>query len=62
MLYHMLKLLTGVLASCAFLSAADDRVKFDNDVVRILKVVDTPHKKSELHRHEFNRVMIYLNA
>ncbi|HEY6392934.1 MAG TPA: hypothetical protein VIX89_16755, partial [Bryobacteraceae bacterium] len=34
----------------------------DNDVVRILKVVDAAHQKSELHRHEFNRVMIYLDA
>jgi quercetin dioxygenase-like cupin family protein len=58
----MTKLLTSVLLCCAFLIAADDRVKVDNDVVRILKVVDTPHKKSELHQHEFNRVMIYLNA
>ena len=37
-------------------------MKIDNDVVRILKVVDTPHQKSALHRHEFNRVMIYLDA
>ncbi len=37
-------------------------MKIDNDAVRILKVVDTPHQKSALHRHELNRVMIYLNA
>ncbi len=37
-------------------------MKIDNDVVRILKVVDTPHQKSALHRHEFNRVMVYLDA
>src|SRR5882762_1938418 len=58
----MMKLLTSVLLCCAFLSAADDRVKVDNDAVRILKVVDTPHQKSALHRHEYNRVMIYLDA
>ena len=58
----MMKLPIGVLLCCAFLYAADDRVKVDNDAVRILKVEDTPHKKSALHRHEFNRVMIYLNA
>jgi len=58
----MMKLLTSVLLCCAFLSAADDRVKVDNDAVRILKVVDTPHQKSALHRHEHNRVMIYLDA
>jgi quercetin dioxygenase-like cupin family protein len=47
-------------ASIAF--PADDRVKFDNDAVRVLKVVDEPHKKSALHKHEFNRVMVYLTA
>ena len=42
--------------------AADDRVKVDNDVVRILKVADLPHNKSSPHRHELNRVMVYLDA
>jgi len=37
-------------------------VKIDNDVVRILRVVDAPHQKSALHRHELNRVMVYLDA
>ena len=40
--------------------AADDRVKFDNDAVRVLKVTDVPHKKSALHKHDLNRVMVYL--
>ena len=42
--------------------AADDRVKFDNDAVRVLKVADLPHKKSALHKHDLNRVMIYLTS
>ncbi|HEY3739301.1 MAG TPA: hypothetical protein VGL53_05630 [Bryobacteraceae bacterium] len=43
--------------------AADDpRVKFDNDAVRVLKVTDIPHKKSALHKHDLNRVMVYLTA
>src|SRR5437879_306990 len=58
----MMKLLTSVLLCCVSLSAADDRVKVDNDAVRILKVVDTPHQKRALHRHDFNCVMIYLDA
>src|SRR5258708_719244 len=58
----MAKLLRSVLLCWAFLSAADDRVKIDNDGVRVVNVVDTPQQKSALHRHEFNRVMIYLNA
>src|SRR5260370_38122133 len=58
----MEKLVTSVLLCWAFLSAADDRVKIDKYVVRILGVVDTPHQKSALHRHEYNRVMVYLDA
>ncbi len=42
--------------------AADDRVKIDNDSVRVLNVVDQPHNPSALHRHELNRVMVYLSA
>ena len=50
-----------LLASlCAF--AADDRVKVDNEWVRILKVTDKPHNKGPLHKHDSNRVMIYLDA
>ena len=43
-------------------AAVDDRVKIDNEFVRVLKVIDQPHQKSAMHRHESNRVMIYLNA
>lgn len=48
----------------AFLLAfqSDPRVKIDNDAVRVLNVVDEPHHPSALHRHAFNRVMIYLTA
>lgn len=42
--------------------AADDRVKIDNEAVRVLNVTDLPHNPSALHRHELNRVMIYLTS
>ena len=51
-----------LLLTAAATAATDDRVKFDNDAVRILKVVDEPHNKSTLHKHDLNRVMIYLTA
>ncbi len=54
----MTTLLFGMLLALA----ADDRVKIDNDAVRVLNVVDQPHTPSALHRHEVNRVMIYLSA
>jgi quercetin dioxygenase-like cupin family protein len=56
--YLMMPLLFGLLLAFA----ADDRVKIDNDVVRVLDVVDEPHHPSALHRHEMSRVMIYLTA
>jgi mannose-6-phosphate isomerase-like protein (cupin superfamily) len=42
--------------------AADNPVKIDNDAVRVLNAVDQPHHPGALHRHELNRVMIYLTA
>jgi mannose-6-phosphate isomerase-like protein (cupin superfamily) len=50
------------LISLLLAFAADDRVKIDNDAVRVLNVVDLPHTPSALHRHELNRVMICLTS
>ncbi len=36
-------------------------VKIDNDQVKVLVVHQDPHKKTRLHKHDVNRVMIYLN-
>src|SRR6185369_8431367 len=33
----------------------------DNATVRILNAVDKPHVPTALHKHDFNRVMIYLD-
>ena len=52
----------ALFAFCACCFAADNPVKVDNGIVRILSVVDAPHGKGSLHRHEFNRVMVYLDA
>lgn len=54
--------MTTLLFGLLLAMAADDRVKIDNDAVRVLNVVDQPHTPSALHRHEVNRVMIYLSA
>ena len=46
----------------AYLTAQDpDRLKFDNDQVRVLKVTSPPHVKSAMHQHRVNRVMVYLD-
>jgi uncharacterized RmlC-like cupin family protein len=50
-----------LLLGLSYVSGADDRTKFDNDLVRIWKVLDTPHGKGAMHRHDVNRVMIYLD-
>jgi hypothetical protein len=41
--------------------AAQTTVSIDNDRVRILTAVDRPHQPTALHKHDFNRVMIYLD-
>jgi oxalate decarboxylase/phosphoglucose isomerase-like protein (cupin superfamily) len=51
----------AVLAIIPFALAAQTTVSVDNARVRILNAVDRPHKPGALHRHEFNRVMIYLD-
>src|ERR1051325_2231390 len=33
----------------------------DNATVRIISAVDRPHQATALHKHDFNRVMIYLD-
>jgi hypothetical protein len=56
----MKMLIAGGLLVASLLAGAD--VKVDNDSVRVLKAVEEPHQKTALHQHEFNRVMIYLDA
>ena len=52
-----------LVAGALWAAGADDRgVKVDNELVRVLKVVDTPRRKGAMHSHAENRVMIYLDA
>lgn len=44
----------------AALYAQDPRVPIDNEYVKVLKVNQNPHVKTRLHKHDVNRVMIYL--
>src|ERR1041385_8364034 len=41
--------------------AAQTATVVDNSTVRILNAVDKPHVPTALHKHDFNRVMIYLD-
>src|SRR5213592_2690777 len=42
--------------------AADNPAKIDNEQARVLVVNSAPDMKSSLHKHDMNRVMIYLDA
>ena len=55
-------MLSPLLLLALPLLQADDRVKIDNEFIRVLKVTDVPHQKTPLHSHQFNRVMVYLNS
>lgn len=48
-------------AACAALLAQNSPM-IDNDQTRVEVAHDMPHKKSGLHQHQFNRVMVYLQA
>ena len=47
---------TGAIAQ----NAAQNNVVLENEHVRVLKVTSQPHRKTRLHEHKMNRVMIYL--
>jgi uncharacterized RmlC-like cupin family protein len=44
----------------AGLAAAASEVLLENEQVRVLRAVDQPHVASQPHRHERNRVIVYL--
>src|SRR3954452_21793976 len=50
------------LTTLAALSADNNAAKIDNDEARVLVVSSAPDVKSALHKHDMNRVMIYLDA
>jgi quercetin dioxygenase-like cupin family protein len=52
-------LATALLASPLF---AQSTTTVENATVRVLNAVDHPRQKTALHKHDFNRVMIYLTA
>jgi uncharacterized RmlC-like cupin family protein len=50
-----------LLAASLAASAQSSKTVVDNDQVKVLSVTVEPHKKTRLHDHKINRVMIYLN-
>ncbi|MBI1786623.1 MAG: hypothetical protein HYR60_03600 [Acidobacteria bacterium] len=55
-----MKLLTILTLAAAVLPGQDARTVVDNDQLKVLTVTVDPHRKTRLHQHEVNRVMIYL--
>jgi quercetin dioxygenase-like cupin family protein len=51
-----------VFMAALALFAADNPPKIDNDQARVLIVSSAPYVNSALHKHDMNRVMIYLDA
>src|SRR5262245_35237174 len=47
-------------AAGAFAQAADPNVKIDNEYVRAKVASDAPLSKTALHKHDLDRVMVYL--
>src|SRR5688500_2841473 len=56
--------LTAILILCGGAVLAQpppESIKIDNEFVRVLFLTDQPRTKTPLHRHELNRVMVYLD-
>src|SRR5688572_7509827 len=56
---HLLSLFP--LLAAGLMAQNSDRVKLDNDKVRVLKVTSPSHQKGAMHQHRMNRVMVYLD-
>ena len=56
-----MRLALAVLGT-AFSLAGQSTTVLENPTVRVIDALDRPHQKTALHKHEFNRVMIYLTA
>lgn len=56
----------SLFATCLFAAWAADpappRVPLENDLVKVIDVTAQPHRKTKLHDHKLNRVMVYLSA
>ena len=51
-----------LLLAAAPLFSQGNKPALENDQVRVLVATDQPHVKTSLHKHDVNRVMVYLNA
>jgi quercetin dioxygenase-like cupin family protein len=54
--------LVPLLFGLALSLSAQSTTVLENKAVRVLDALDRPHQKTALHKHDFNRVMIYLTA
>ena len=52
---------TLLLALLPVIALAQSKIIEDNERVRIISALDKPHIPTALHKHDFNRVMIYLD-
>jgi len=50
------------LLALALPLAAQSTTVLDNACVRVIDALDRPHQKTALHKHDFNRVMIYITS
>ncbi len=58
----MTKAIWCLLAAAALVVAAERSDPVDNEFVRVLDVTEQPRVKTSMHKHDVNRVMIYLDS
>ena len=42
--------------------AAQSTTVLENPLIRVIDALDVPHRKTALHKHDLNRVMIYITS
>jgi len=51
-----------LLAAATVCPGQTDRVPLENDQVRVVRALEKPHVKGRPHKHDVNRVMVYLQS
>src|SRR5215216_1411053 len=56
---YTIPLLLAVATVCP---GQTDRIPLENDQVRVIRALEKPHVKGRPHKHDVNRVMVYLQS
>ena len=59
---HHFGVMALLLAAATVCAGQTDRIPLENDQVRVVRALEKPHTKGRPHKHDVNRVMVYIQA